>query len=878
MRGGGPPRTVEARRRRVGGDRPARGRGASTAQAGCRAARSPKGGPRRPVGRPHPAGRRTGVATGDPGRSARKLERTRQEAERETAQLALARTREDEALAELRLRIRDAEELRAQLASVQEDAEQERRRLEERDLLLSGSMTEIREQRDALAAETERLRQKEAEIDARAAEFAEQAGTLKGRMTQALDLQARLEADRLAIREREAALAQAEEARAALQEQLRRRAEDLAVRSAALDELARQLASDRTTVEHAKATTEQERLTIDDRFAETRRQIEERDGELQRVVADYEEKNAALQRHLGKLKEVGAAVAAERKALAEARVLWETERASMLAADRESREELAAFRQQAALDLSTLREQAPQLEDQSRAALERFSAARDMLRSHLSELHDYARINREDLEAVRAQVREEAERLRGQEELLNRARAEHRLAVSAFRQQLIEWQGQIAEMKRTLTQSESRLDARQAAIDQAALQVDATTQQLAEQAEQLRREREAVVARRTEMVRHLADMREWYRKKLRELARTGGENVSVLKLHAATPPSQQPSEEPDPVDRQLGELLRSHGLVDVETLSTLWAEAGRQRRTLRQVLLSSGTITLYQLALIEAGNLDALVLDRFRVIDRLRATPREAVYRVHDPSRVGRTGRAGTESVYLLRHLAEGEMHDAVHPDEFRQRFAAARDAQHTNLETVSEVLEINGRPAVLQEWPAGLFSADWPAFAAHPGCWVRLASMAAAGIDVAHRQGLIHGRLTSDSFVLMPDGVLKVTGFGEPPWLAISPAIGVEPTLAADLRAFGQVVFGWSQLANRQKASGKTRVFPESLLAIIRRLQADPDTTAANEPYESAAELVADLDRVARETPFSDDAWDKLVRYVMENAPDAPAGLRRSA
>ena len=33
-----------------------------------------------------------------------------------------------------------------------------------------------------------------------------------------------------------------------------------------------------------------------------------------------------------------------------------------------------------------------------------------------------------------------------------------------------------------------------------------------------------------------------------------------------------------------------------------------------------------------------------------------------------------------------------------------------------------------------------------------------------------------------------------------------------------------------------------------------------------------------ARETPFSDDAWDKLLKHIAENAPDAPAGLRRSA
>src|SRR5206468_6465689 len=140
---------------------------------------------------------------------------------------------------------------------------------------------------------------------------------------------------------------------------------------------------------------------------------------------------------------------------------------------------------------------------------------------------------------------------------------------------------------------------------------------------------------------------------------------------------QSAIEDLEPGDRQLGELLSSLGLVEADTLAALWAEATRQRRTLRQVLLASGAVTLYQLALIEAGNLDALVLGRFRVIDRLRTSPREAIYRVFDPARAtGRPPGVG-DGVFLLRHLAEAEMHDAVHPDEFRQRFAAARDAAH---------------------------------------------------------------------------------------------------------------------------------------------------------------------------------------------------------
>ncbi|MFO0806082.1 MAG: hypothetical protein U0791_23505 [Gemmataceae bacterium] len=230
-------------------------------------------------------------------------------------------------------------------------------------------------------------------------------------------------------------------------------------------------------------------------------------------------------------------------------------------------------------------------------------------------------------------------------------------------------------------------------------------------------------------------------------------------------------------------------------------------------------ITLYQLALIEAGNVDGLMLGRFRVIDRLRATPRETLYRVFDPSRAD----ARNSGTFLLRHLSEAEMQDATHPDEFRQRFAAARAAAHSNLAGVVELLELDGRPAVLLEWLTGLYSGDWPVHASHPGCWVRLMTMAAEGIAAAHRVGLVHGRLTSDSFLLPASGLLKVTGFGEPMWLSGGPLPSVEPSFATDLRALGQVSYGWSQLASK-KRTRPGKAFPAELIAIVRRLEADPE------------------------------------------------------
>ena len=79
------------------------------------------------------------------------------------------------------------------------------------------------------------------------------------------------------------------------------------------------------------------------------------------------------------------------------------------------------------------------------------------------------------------------------------------------------------EMRRLLSSSENRLDAKQAAATEAATAATDAAQKLAEETDRLRREREEFTARRTEMERHLSDMREWYRKKLRELAQSKAE-------------------------------------------------------------------------------------------------------------------------------------------------------------------------------------------------------------------------------------------------------------------------------------------------------------------------------------------------------------------
>jgi chromosome segregation ATPase len=799
-----------------------------------------------------------------------RLERMREEQRREGQQLADQRAQLEAGEADLRQRVQDFQALRAELDNEKQLREQERRQFDERRAVLETAVSQLRQLQEKLAGEEERLRLRVLALNAAADEHAEEASLLRARSAQVLELQQRLAADRQALRERETTLVQGEQVREALQEQLRRRSEDLTARQRAVAEQARLLAEERTAVETRQAEVDRARHQAEEEFTALRGQIEGRAAELDRLQGELADREDRVRQQTERLKEAGRKVGEARKTLWQERTAWE-------AAQREAGEAAARTRaeaESARQELAGLLQQLPELELRGQAAAGRLAQARDQLREHLAELHAYARQSHEDLEAVRAQVQSEAEGVRQRELALHRARDEHRLAVAAFRQQLIEWQGQVADMKRSLAQDETRLERRQAQVAEQARQVDATSARLSEQAERIQEQERAVTENRQEMERHLNDMREWYRRKLRELSERRqvesarpddhGSGEKGGPLPGSSPDILSLNEDLDPGDHKLGELLRARELVDADTLTALLVEARKQRRSLRQALLAGGYLTLYQMALIEAGNLDGLVLGPVHVIDRLRTTPREAVYRVFDP-------RRGQEAV--LRHLAEAEMLDAVHPDEFRQRFAQAAALQHPHLAGTLEVLEIAGRPAALQEWLSGLPGTDWPALVAVPGVWYRLLSQAALGLHAAHEAGLVHGHLRPGLAVLTSDGILKWCGFGEPPWLVMPPVPdALAGDVAADLAALGRIAAAWAAPEARRKGA-KIKPLPAELRAVLDRLTAE----AADARYPSAAALLEDLDRAGADVSANAEAWERLVRYVREHTAEDVV-LRRSA
>src|SRR5262249_52712018 len=138
------------------------------------------------------------------------------------------------------------------------------------------------------------------------------------------------------------------------------------------------------------------------------------------------------------------------------------------------------------------------------------------------------------------------------------------------------------------------------------------------------------------------------------------------------------------------------------------------------------------------------------------------------------------------------------------------------------------------------------------------------------HEAGLVHGRLEPVHVLLTGEGILKVCGFGEPPWLAGS--ADVTEDSAGDLAALGRIAAGWCDGGAKRKG-GKAKSLADVLQAILERLNA----ADAEARYPSAAALLEALDGASADVPANAEAWDRLLKHVRENAvPEA--ALRETA
>jgi|GEM_PF-524539 len=416
-------------------------------------------------------------------------------------------------------------------------------------------------------------------------------------------------------------------------------------------------------------------------------------------------------------------------------------------------------------EINSISENIPDLIAGAENGLTRLLGARDLLQEHLREFHEYAKIAREELELLLKKSRDQQNYSQDMESKIIKARDEHRLSIASFKQQLIEWQHNLIDIKLALKTGESELERKQAKFETQAQILQQQTENLSKKELNLREKEGEVLAQTKEVHRHLDDMRAWYRNKIKDLSGTVSSSltpsyldetigISGINQHHHT---QSMSSAIEPSDKKLGNQLVSLGLVESDTLLALVAEAKKAKKSLRQALLNGGYLTFYQMALIEAGNINGLMIDRFRVIDKLPSTSKEYIFQVFDPIK---------KVECLLRHLSESELSDPYHPDEFRQRFGAAINLNHENVASTYEVLEILGRPAVLVEFTQGGNQSEWISDYQKPDIWLNLVLQTISGLASIHGAGLVYGTILHSSLIITKEGFIKWTGTGCPTWL----------------------------------------------------------------------------------------------------------------
>jgi hypothetical protein len=697
---------------------------------------------------------------------------------------------------------------------------QRQQRLEQEVLVLREEAARYHQLQAQRESYEEELATRRAALEEAEAAASQRNAFLLQRTERLLRVRHRLHQQRQALREQLQIVVDSEHAHETLQEQLRRRTAALAQREAEQQRL-------EATYQQRLADAEAGTMVLAEQKQAWEVQVQQERESLDVRRAALDEQAIQLQKDRETLAILQQQLADSRQQLDDQRRL--AGEARQHATDKEHELEQAKGR---------LLEALPALMRSAETALERLGQARSQLRTQLQEIHAYRQRCHDEIESRRREAAQITQQLDERYQVVLRLQDEQRLEAAALRQDCLQWQAQVEQLQSQWSDSQRHLAEQADRIASQAKALEQNTSRLEVRAEELDTRERDVAYRRTEVNRHLADMQYWYRAKLRDMAEK--------KLPHHGQPGDEELYDPPHIlqlkstrtntDAHLADLLSGMGLVDAVTLQTLLEEARQQRVSLRDCLVQNEFLTAYQMELIEAGRLEALVLGPLRVIDRVRTGAMETIYRVFDP-------RQGDEA--LLRHLSA-----AVDPNwqqEYRTLFEQAARIRHPSVAATIEVLEMGGSPAVLQEWQIGLPGTEWAGLITEPFVALKLILQAAGGLAAIHQEDLVHGQLHLGRLLLTLQGDLKVCGAGEPRWLG-GLASTHEVTPQEDLTEFAKIILPWCR--------GKPRP-PGALAEFIKKLEAGQ--------YQLAEQLSTAAYSVLRSLPPDEAAWQRLLDFVQE-------------
>jgi tRNA A-37 threonylcarbamoyl transferase component Bud32 len=278
------------------------------------------------------------------------------------------------------------------------------------------------------------------------------------------------------------------------------------------------------------------------------------------------------------------------------------------------------------------------------------------------------------------------------------------------------------------------------------------------------------------------------------------------------------------------------------------------------------------------------VLSRYRVLEKLGAGGMGEVYRARDEK---------LHRDVALKVLPEGLLEDDAARSRFRKEADALSRLSHPHVATLLDFDTAEGVDFIVME----LVTGPSPADELHHGPLpekevVRLGAQLARGLQAAHEQGVVHRDLKPANLRLTPDGLVKILDFGiahlekamkgseeptttrtaegrlmgTPAYMSPEQLLGRAVDARTDLYSAGAVLY---ELATARRPHGEragVELFdailhrdvelPSSVnpslspgldAVIVKLLDKDPQLR-----YQTARELVVDLERLRESTPRS--------------------------
>ena len=252
---------------------------------------------------------------------------------------------------------------------------------------------------------------------------------------------------------------------------------------------------------------------------------------------------------------------------------------------------------------------------------------------------------------------------------------------------------------------------------------------------------------------------------------------------------------------------------------------------------------------------DRTLPSRYSTVTHLASGGMGDVYRATD----GLLGRTVAVKVLAERHARNAD----VRARFTREARAAARLSAHPNVVTVFDVGEHEGQPFIVMEYLDGGSVYDRiRAAPVVPGRAVEWLRQAAAGLDAAHAQGIVHRDVKPANLLLDDEDRVHVTDFG------------IASTAGFDTLTLPGTVLGTAGYLSPEQARGESATAASDRYAlgvVAYELLTGQRPYAAETPVtEAFAHLNAPIPSAAQVVPALPRGVDAVFERALAKEPDA--------